>query len=139
MWQKAESSLCGWFSVWWFLWLCLQSLGEANLLLDMERTTGKGKDLPTTREMLQRVFHEYGDGFVDLFLLDVLYKDKKAINLILSHKSHVLIKTEETRLSIIQDADGLFTHWSDHPGVEHMKGLDVDRMCQYCQWHNESP
>jgi hypothetical protein len=112
----------------------LQSVGEANLLLDIERTTGKGKELPTTRKMLERVFHDYGDGFVDLFLLDALYKDKKTINLIDSHKSHVLVKTEETRLTIIQDADGLFTHWGDHPGVEHMKGFDVDRMCQYELW-----
>jgi len=47
----------------------LQSLGVANLLLDIEPTTGKGKELPTTRTMLERVFHDYGDGFVDLFLL----------------------------------------------------------------------
>jgi hypothetical protein len=112
----------------------LQSLGTANLLLDIERTTGKGKELPTTRKMLERVFHDYGDGFVDLFLLDALYKDKKTINLILSHQSHVLIKTEETRLCIIQDADGLFTHWGDHPGVEHIKDLDTNRMCQYELW-----
>ena len=112
----------------------LQSLGEANLLLDIERTTGKGKELPTTRNMLERVFHDYGDGFVELFLMDALYKDKKTINLIYSHKSHVLVKTEETRLSIIKDADGLFTHWGDDPGVEHMKGFDGDRMCEYVLW-----
>jgi hypothetical protein len=112
----------------------LQSLGEANLLLDIERTSGKGKELPTTRKMLERVFHDYGDGFVDLFLLDALYKDKKTIDLIDSHKSHVLVKTEETRLTIIQDAHGLFTHWGDHPGVEHIKDFDVDRMCEYELW-----
>jgi hypothetical protein len=112
----------------------LQSVGEGNLLLDIERTTGKGKELPTTRKMLERVFHDYGDGFVDLFLLDALYKDKKTINLIDSHKSHVLVKTEETRLTIIQDADSLFTHWRDYPGVEHMKGLDTNRLCEYELW-----
>jgi hypothetical protein len=42
----------------------LQSLGEANLLLDIERTSGKGKELPTTRTMLERIFHDYGDGLV---------------------------------------------------------------------------
>jgi hypothetical protein len=97
----------------------LQSVGEGNLLLDIERTTGKGKELPTTRKMLERVFHDYGDGFVDLSLLDALYK---------------VVKTEETRLTIIQDADGLFTHWEDHPGVEHMKGLDTNRLCEYELW-----
>jgi len=83
----------------------LHVLGEANLLLDIEPTTGKGKELPTTRILLQRAFCEYGPGFVDLFLLDGLYKDKKTINLILSNESHVLVKTTETRLNII-----VYTH-----------------------------
>ncbi len=112
----------------------LQVLGEANLLLDIEPTTGKGKELPTTRTLLQRAFCEYGPGFVDLFLLDGLYKDKKTINLILSNESHVLVKTTETRLNIIEDADGLFTHWEKFPGVEYQKGLDVDRLCEYQVW-----
>jgi len=112
----------------------IQSVGEATLLLDIERTTGKGKELPTTRRMLERVFHEYGDGFVNLILFDGLYKDKKSINLLLSHKIHALVKTEETRLTIIKDADGLFTHWGDHPGVEHVKDLDIDRLCDYELW-----
>jgi hypothetical protein len=112
----------------------LQSLGEANLLLDIEPTTGKGKELPTTRTMLERVFREYGDGFVELFLLDGLYKDKKSINLVLSHGSHVLIKTEETRLNIIKDADGLFSCWRDYPDVEYYESLDINRLCQYQVW-----
>jgi len=112
----------------------LQVLGEVNLLLDIEPTTGKGKELPTTRTLLQRAFQEYGPGFVDLFLLDGLYKDKKTINLILSNESHVLVKTTETRLNIIQDANGLFTHWEKFPGVEYQKGFDVDRLCEYQVW-----
>lgn len=89
----------------------LQLLGEANLLLDIEVTTGKGKEIPTTRALLDRAFREYGEGFegfVDIFLLDALYADKQTINLILSNKSHFLMKTEETTLRIIQDADSLF-------------------------------
>lgn len=31
----------------------LQLLGEANLLLDIAVTTGKGKEIPTTRALLQ--------------------------------------------------------------------------------------
>jgi hypothetical protein len=112
----------------------LQSLGEANLLLDIEPTTVKGKELPTSRILLQRAFQEYGAGFADLFLLDGLYKDKKTINLVLSNQSHVLIKTTETRLNIIQDANGLFTHWENFPGVEYQKGFDVDRLCEYQVW-----
>jgi hypothetical protein len=112
----------------------LQVLGEANLLLDIEPTTGKGKELPTTRTLLERAFQEYGAGFVDLFLLDGLYKDKKSINLILSKGSHILTKTTETRLNIIKDANGLFTHHEKFPGVDYQKGFDVDRLCEYQVW-----
>ena len=97
--------------------IALQLLGEANLLLDIEVTTGKGKEIPTTRALLRRAFREYGEGFVDIFLLDALYADKQTINLILSNKSHFLMKTEETTLRIIQDADSLFKCWKTHPYV----------------------
>ncbi len=46
---------------------------------------------------------------MDIFLLDGLYADKKTINQILFHNSQVLIKTKETRLTIIQDADSLLS------------------------------
>jgi hypothetical protein len=95
-------------------------LGEANLLLDIEVTTGKGKEIPTTRALLRRAFREYGEGFVDIFLLDALYADKQTINLILSNKSHFLMKTEETTLRIIQDADSVFKCWKTHPYVKHI-------------------
>jgi hypothetical protein len=116
----------------------LQSVGEANLLLDIEPTNGKGKEIPTTRILLDRVFDEYGDGFVDIFLLDGLYADKKTINQVVSRKSHILIKTIETSLSIIQDADGLFTHQEQFEGVEYTKGFDVDRLCEYEVWSCDS-
>jgi len=86
-------------------------LGEATLLLDIEDTTCKGKEIPTTRALLDRAYNEYGEGFVDIILLDALYADKQMINQILSHKSHFLMKTEETSLTIIQDADSLFKCW----------------------------
>lgn len=112
----------------------LQSLGEADLLLDIEPTTGKGNEIPTTRILLDRAFDEYGDGFVDMFLLDGLYADKVTINQILSHKSHVLIKTTETRRIIIQDADGLFSRYDKFPAVEYIQGFDSGRLCEYQVW-----
>jgi len=118
----------------------LQSVGEANLLVDIEPTTGKGKEIPTTRILLDRVFDEYGDGFVDMFLLDGprVRGDKKTINQVVSRKSHVLIKTTEASLSIIQDANGLFTHYEQFEGVEYTKGFDVDRLCEYEVWSCDS-
>lgn len=116
----------------------LQLLGKANLLLDIEVTTCKGKEIPTTRALLDRAFREYGEGFVDIFLLDALYADKQTINLILSHKSHFLMKTEETTLRIIQDADSLFKCWKTHPYVNHISGFDSNRLCEYEMWYCDS-
>jgi len=121
-----------------FYGCALQSVGEANLLLDIEPTRCKGKEIPTTRILLDRAFENYGDGFVDMFLLDGLYTDKNTINQVLSHKSHVLIKTTETRLNIIQDADGLFRYWNKFEGIEHIKGFDDVRLCEYELWSCES-
>jgi hypothetical protein len=116
----------------------LQSVGEVNLLLDIEKTTGKGKELPTTRALLDRSFREYGKGFVDIFLLDALYADQYTINLVLTNDSHVLIKTKETTLTIIQDADSLFKVWETHPYVKHIVGFDINRLCEYEMWYCDS-
>lgn len=116
----------------------LQSVGEANLLLDIEKATGKGKELPTTRSLLRRAFNEYGKGFADIFLLDALYSDQYTINLILANDSHVLIKTEETTLRIIGDADSLFRVWETHDYVKHISGFDSNRLCEYETFYCDS-
>lgn len=45
-----------------------------------------------------------------------------------------MIKTDEESLSIIHDARGLFEQWQDFPGIEHIKGFDTNRMCEYEIW-----
>lgn len=71
---------------------------------------------------------------MDIILLDGLYTNKHIINQILSHKSHVLIKTRETRLFIIADADGLFRCYRKFPDVEYVCGFDSNRLCEYQVW-----
>lgn len=115
-----------------------QSLGSADLLLDIEETTGKGKEIPTTRTLLERVFSRYGKGFVDIILFDPLYTDKHTINLVLSNNSHVLIKTEETTLKIIQDAESLFRGYKTHDYVNYISGFDSNRLCSYEIWYCDS-
>jgi hypothetical protein len=70
-------------------------IGETDLFLDIEVTENKGKELPASRVLMERVYKDYSDGFVDIILFDGLYADKKSINVALSHGSHVLIKTDE--------------------------------------------
>jgi hypothetical protein len=109
-------------------------IGETDLFLDIEVTENKGKELPASRALMERVYKDYSDGFVDIILFDGLYADKKSITMALSHGSDVLIKTDEESLSIIKDAKGLFEKWEELPSIEHKKGFDIDRMCDYEIW-----
>ena len=109
-------------------------IGETDLFLDIEATENKGKELPASRALIERVYHDYSAGFVDLILFDGLYADKKTINMTVEHGSDVLIKTDEESLSIIKDAKGLFENWQEIHGVFYKKGFDIERMCDYEIW-----
>jgi hypothetical protein len=112
-------------------------VGQTDLFLDIEPAKNKGKELPASRELMEKTYKEYGDGFLDLILFDGLYADKKTINLCLSHNSDVLIKTDEESLNIINDAKGLFKQWKDFPKIEYKKGFDTKRMCEYEIWASD--
>lgn len=115
-----------------------QILGKADLILDIEETASKGKEIPTTKTLLRRVFSSYGKGFVDMILFDGLYADKHTINYVLSQDVDVLIKTEETSLMIIQDAESLFRGYKDHDYVNYISGIDINRLCSYEMWYCDS-
>ena len=111
-----------------------QVVGEADLFLDVQPAENVGKELVASREVIDRVFDRYGDGFVDYILLDGLYVDRRTINQILSHGSCPVIRREETTLKVIRDAEGLFKKYEMFQDVEHREGFDDDRLCQYEVW-----
>ena len=103
-----------------------QVVGEADLFVDVQPAENVGKELVASREVIDR--------FVHYILLDGLYVDKKTINQILSHGSCPVIRTEESSLKVIRDAEGLFRRHEMFDGVEHREGFDDERLCQYEVW-----
>lgn len=107
--------------------------GKVDLILDMEEAGGgAGKELPTSKRLLRRLFRRFGRGFVDVILVDGLYVDKELINLCLDNGVGVVIKTEEESLNVIEDASLMFDH-RDFFGeaIEYVEGTDTERLCNY--------
>lgn len=83
-------------------------IGKVNLLIDVERIQKGGKELEASWKLAEKHLSD-----VDILIVDGLYYVKKRINWIRSQGKHILIKTEEKNLTIIQDAEELFQHRDD--------------------------
>jgi len=106
--------------------------GEVDLMMGIERYEKYGKELPASRKLLACLFDRHGRGFVDVVLMDGLYKDTKTINLCLSNGSIPVIKTDEERLVVIDDAKRLFLNYEEFKeDVEYIEGFDDERLCSY--------
>lgn len=96
-------------------------IGKINLLVDVERIEKRGKELEASWKLMERNLSD-----VDIVILDGLYYVKKRINWIRSQGKHVLIKTPEKDLTLIQDAEELFQHYEDFKDeVEYYEGTQV--------------
>lgn len=106
--------------------------GKVDLMIDIEGSSGAGKELPTSKKLLRRLFKRFGRGFVDVILVDGLYVDKELINLCLNNGVGVVIKTEEESLNVIEDASLMFSHHEFFKGaIEYVEGTDAGRLCSY--------
>ncbi len=107
--------------------------GMVNAPVDIELYS-KGKELAGTRNLLQRAGKRFGKGFVDIIGGDGLYITKDHL---LQCKEELgcdaLIKTKEERLTIIQDAKGLFFGMEPEAGdgIERIEGVDINRHLKY--------
>jgi hypothetical protein len=96
-------------------------IGKVNLAVDVERIEKRGKELAASWKLIERNLSD-----VDIVLFDGLYYVKKRINWIRSQGKHILIKTPEKDLTIIQDAEELFQHYEDFKDeVEYYEGTQV--------------
>ena len=118
-----------------FLACGLLILGRsADLWADAEPMEKRGKELPTSRRLLDRCVQRLGPGFLDLLLLDGLYVAQDFINHCLQAQIDVAIKTDEEGRLIIEQANALFDHRQIFTGVEYQEGFDLERWCQYQVW-----
>lgn len=114
---------------------CFELLGDPPFMLDFEPMANKGKELPTASKLLHRLEERLGKRFVDLVLLDGLYVSQNHINQCVRAEVDVLIKTDETTLNIIKNAEGIFNQWTEaRDGVTYEKGTDEERMVEYEIW-----
>lgn len=99
--------------------------------LDLRIMKKKGKELPEAGKLIDQVVAVLKKSFVELVIVDGLYKSQHFIKKCLKNGIHVLIKSREERLSIIKDANGMFDTESIRKDLEQYSGFDEKRMVTY--------
>jgi len=100
---------------------------DPHIFLGLEvQKPGEGETSAAQR-LLQWI-HQTVGNWIDIFAVDALYK-APFINAAIELGYHVVIRTEEVRLKIIEDAIGLFSQ--REPDIT---GVDPDRLYQYKIW-----
>jgi hypothetical protein len=92
----------------------------------------QGKELPTSRLLLQQAKTTLGSQFPELLLLDGEYFTKNIFDEVASAKAFLLIKSKEPFRDVHQDAQLLFQAKERFPGdIIEESGFDVGRCCQW--------
>jgi hypothetical protein len=108
-------------------------IGKVNLAVDAERIEKRGKELAASWKLIERNLPD-----VDIVLFDGLYYVKDRINWVRRQGKHILIKTPEKGLTIVQDAEELFQHWEEFKDeVEYYEGTQIrddGRKFSYKAW-----
>ncbi len=116
-----------------FLASCFEIVGPISLMVGLQPIEKRGKELPSSYALLRSLKAELDSNFVDLILGDGLYLNAPFFNLCLDElKSDVLVKTDDARRQIIQDAMGLFRSKARFAsGRVTAEGTDAVRMSHY--------
>jgi len=107
---------------------------DFNFLLDAKLCPKYGKELPTSTSLLNELVKKLGKGFVDYLLFDGLYFSQNFFNACINAAMKPVIKTTETGLNVIQEAEELFSTGIHNKEIEHSKGLDINRNCEFEAW-----
>jgi hypothetical protein len=107
--------------------------GKTEGVVDLERYQGRGHELAASRKVLKRAFKKLGKGYFGIVGGDGLYANRHDFKLCRDLGSHLLVKTDEKNLTVIEDAMGLFTSRNalTRPGVGSQKGFDSLRQIEY--------
>jgi len=112
---------------------CVFSFAAAvDAPVDMQAHT-RGKELAACRDLLCRVRRRRGPSFADLVVFDGLYLTGPHLRLCKEQLGcEAVVKTKERRLSLIADAEGLFSlPAGEAPGIERVEGVDAARGVRY--------
>ena len=116
-----------------FMASCFAEMGSVCLMGDLEAIPKPGKELPSSERLLRTLCARFGPRWVDLILLDGLYVAQGFLRICLKECAiDFLIKTQEERLTILQDAMGMFQHYEDYSqDIQYVQGTDAQRMVDY--------
>ncbi len=116
------------------LWASVLAIsGKSEGVVDLERYQNRGCELAASRCVLKRAFRKLGKGFFGIIAGDGLYATEEDFQLGLDHGSHLLVKTDEETLTVVQDAKHLFhvQNADKLEGVFQQKGHDPKRHGDY--------
>gem|GEM_PF-853753 len=107
--------------------------GKVTGVVDLERYRNRGCELEASRRVLKRAFGKLGKGFFGIVGGDGLYATKEDFQLCLDHGSHLLVKTDEETLTVVQDAKHLFhvQNANKLEGIFQHRGHDPKRDVDY--------
>lgn len=108
----------------------LSMFAKVPITLDVEPYSRKGKELPSSYELIKRATRHLGKAFCNILIADGLYRAAKFFRLCKEGGFDGLVKTKETRLEVIKDALGLYKT-KDDPSIERLSGFDFNRLCDY--------
>ena len=116
-----------------------------DIVAGYRMSPGRGHELETSRAVLREALQHLGRGFVDLLVVDALYMTEQDMRWALEEGGcHLVVKSTEENLSVIQDARGLFFGGAHKctEGIERVEGLDTERGVHYritaaagFEWH----
>lgn len=107
--------------------------GKSDGVVDLQRYRGRGHELKASRQVLKRAFRKLGKRFFGIVAGDGLYASQEDFRLCLDYGSHLLVKTDEENLTVIQDARHLFScrDAKSFQGVGWQEGTDPLRQIEY--------
>lgn len=107
--------------------------GKSGGVVDLERYSGRGHELEASRRVIRRSFQKLGKGFFGIIAGDGLYATQEDFQMGLDQGSHLLVKTDEEGLTVIQDAKHLFhvSNANKLEGIFQQKGHDPKRDLDY--------
>jgi hypothetical protein len=110
---------------------------RATAVAGYEMSAGRGHELEASRRLLEEGVRRLGRGFVDLTVVDGLYITKHDLRWAVENGGyHLVVKTSEETLTVIQDARELFfgNPKEMNDALERARGMDAERGIEKVTW-----
>jgi DNA polymerase/3'-5' exonuclease PolX len=94
---------------------------EVPYVLSIQRYAKRGEEVNASRNLMMKLVKELGEGFIDLIVVDGLYKIKM-MKFFKRLGMKTLVKTTENRLEIVKELEGFIRIKADN--VKIYEGID---------------